>query len=66
MKSPSTIPFAPSAILAIAEIKAAIESFDHGDVNVFDAFDAIVVAVATYHVTAVDVPRRTRTTRDAA
>jgi hypothetical protein len=66
MKSPNTSPFAPSAILTIAEIKAAVESFDRGDVNVFDALDVIDVAVATYRVATVDVPRRTRSTRDAA
>jgi hypothetical protein len=33
------------AVLALAEIKAAIEAFDRGETNVFDALDAIIVAV---------------------
>ena len=36
------------AILAMAEIKAAAESFDTGSANVFDALDAIVVAIEAY------------------
>jgi hypothetical protein len=33
------------AVLAMAEIKAAIESFDGGDCNVFDALDRIGAAL---------------------
>ena len=36
------------AILALAEIKAATRAFDDGQANVFDALDAIVVAIAAY------------------
>ena len=36
------------AILAMAEIKAAAEAFDRGDTNLFDALDAIVVAIEDY------------------
>lgn len=38
-------PTPATAILTLAEIKAAVEAFDRGDTNVFDALDAIVVAV---------------------
>lgn len=34
-----------TAILTLAEIKAAVEAFDRGDANAFDALDAIVVAI---------------------
>jgi hypothetical protein len=37
-----------TAILALAEIKAAVEAFDRGACNVFDALDAIIVAVEGY------------------
>jgi len=37
---------AARAVLAMAEIKAATDAFDRGDMNVFDALDAISVAVA--------------------
>ncbi len=36
---------AKRAVLAMAEIKAATDAFDRGDTNVFDALDAIRVAV---------------------
>jgi hypothetical protein len=35
------------AVLALAEIKAAIEDFDRGDSNLFDALDRIKVAIAS-------------------
>jgi hypothetical protein len=44
------------AILAMAEVKAAAESFDKGSTNVFDALDAIVVAIEAYR--AARRPRR--------
>jgi hypothetical protein len=37
-----------AAVLMLAEIKAAVERFDRGDSNVFDALDAIVVEVEAY------------------
>lgn len=37
-----------TAILALAEIKAAIAAFDRGETNVFDALDGIAVAVEAY------------------
>lgn len=41
-------PSPATAILRLAEIKAAVEAFDRGDTNVFDALDAIIVAVEAY------------------
>ena len=40
----------------MAEVKAAAESFDKGSTNVFDALDAIVVAIEAYR--AARRPRR--------
>jgi len=39
---------ARTALLAVAEIKAVTEAFDRGDTNVFDALDAIVVAIEAF------------------
>lgn len=52
MKKPSTIVFVKSAVLTLAEIKAAIEAFDRGETNAFDAIDAITVAVEAHQATA--------------
>lgn len=35
---------AKSAILAIADVKEAVAAFDRGEVNVFDALDAVLAA----------------------
>jgi hypothetical protein len=48
MAKPTTIPHAKRAILTMAEIKAATEAFDRGDINVFDALDEIRIAVEAY------------------
>ena len=48
MKKPTGIQAAKSAILAMAEIKAVTEAFDRGDANIFDALDAVLVAVEAY------------------
>lgn len=48
MKKPSTALFAKSAILTLAEIKAAAEAFDRGESNVLDTLDAIASAVEAY------------------
>ena len=45
-----------SAILTMAEIKAAADSFNDGETNVIEAMDAIVVAVESYRAAA--LPRR--------
>ena len=48
MQTPKQIPLAKHAILTLAEIKAAIDAFDGGATNVFDALDAIMVALEAY------------------
>lgn len=45
MKTPTTLPLSHIAVLALAEIKAAVEAFDKGETNAFDALDAITAAV---------------------
>lgn len=37
-----------TAVLALADITAAIESFNRGDANLYDALDAIIVAVEAH------------------
>jgi hypothetical protein len=41
-----------ATILTLAEIKAALEAFDRGETNAFDALDAIVVVVEAYRAAA--------------
>ncbi len=36
------------AVLTLAEIKAATQSFDSGQTNLADALDAIIVAIEAY------------------
>jgi hypothetical protein len=48
-----------TAILALAEIKAAVEAFDRGETNVFDALVVVAVAVEAYQ-------NETASSRDAA
>lgn len=55
-KTPGSLPLATTALLTLTEIKAATEAFDRGDTNVFDALDAILIAVEAYRATA--QPRR--------
>jgi hypothetical protein len=52
MKKTDTISLAKAVILTLAEIKAAVEAFDRGETNAFDALDAIVVKVEAYRTTA--------------
>lgn len=52
MKTPNALSQTHAVILAIAEIKAAIDAFDHGETNAYDAMDAIVVAVEAYRAAA--------------
>jgi len=56
VKSPKVVSLAKNAVFTLAEIKAAAEAFDRGETNVFDALEAIVVAVDAYQATA--QPRR--------
>ena len=44
------------AILTMAEIQSAVDDFNHGDANVFDALDAICAVVHEYGAAA--PPRR--------
>jgi hypothetical protein len=37
-----------ATILTLAEIKAALQAFDRGEINAFDVLDAIVVEVEAY------------------
>lgn len=46
------------AILAMAEIKAATDAFERGEVNVHEALDAIAVAVEARREAAAEQRRR--------
>ena len=59
MSTNQGVPYARTAILAMAEVKAAAEAFDQGDMNLFDALDAVVAAIEDYQATV-------RLRRDAA
>jgi hypothetical protein len=48
MKNKTFATLAKRAVLVMAEIKAATNAFDRGDMNAFDALDAIRVAVESY------------------
>lgn len=48
MDAQNPVVAAKRAIFAIAEIKVVVDSFDRGGTNVFDALDAIHVAVEGY------------------
>ena len=56
MQTPSPFSLAMAAVLTLAEIKAATEAFDRGDVNAHDTLEAILKAIAA-HQAARD-PRR--------
>ena len=47
-RSPKNRASAPSAILLLAEIKAAVATFDRGEANAFDVVDAITVVIEAY------------------
>jgi phosphopantetheine adenylyltransferase len=66
MKKPMSVQFAKPAILTLAEIKAAVEAFDCGDTNVFDALDAIIVAVEAHQAAMASTSQRKQRGRDAA
>jgi len=66
MKTPISVPFSTTAILTLAEIKAAVEAFDRGDTNVFDALDAVIVAIDAHRAALDGEPRRKDKRRDAA
>lgn len=48
MQTPHMIPLAKAALFTITEIKAAVEAFDRGEANAFDAMDAVLVAIEGY------------------
>jgi hypothetical protein len=52
MKKSDAIARAKAVILTLSEIKAAVEAFDRGETNAFDALDAIVVEVEAYRAAA--------------
>lgn len=58
MKKTDTITRAKAVILVLAEIKAAVEAFDRGETNAFDALDAIVMEVEAYRAAACSDKRR--------
>lgn len=66
MKKPTSVPFATTAIVTLAEIKAAVEAFDRGDTNVFDVLDAIAVAVEAHRAAMTSARAREKRQRDAA
>jgi hypothetical protein len=59
-------PSPAAAILTLSEIKAAVEAFDRGDTNVFDALDAITVAVEAHQAAMAHDGRCEPRRRDAA
>jgi hypothetical protein len=65
MKKSGTIPFNHAAVFTLAEIKAAATAFDRGESNVFEALDAIVVAMEAYRAARKAAGHRGRR-RDAA
>jgi hypothetical protein len=48
MKSPDSQSLARRAILAVMEIKSALDEFEQGDVNVFDALQRVATALEVY------------------
>ncbi len=55
---------ATAAILTLADIKAAADTFEQGEVSVFDALDAIAMAIEGYQATAREATAQSR--RNAA
>ena len=66
MKKPISVPFATTAILTLGEIKAAVNAFDRGESNAFDALHAIIVAVEAHQAAMTHGGRREPRRRDAA
>jgi hypothetical protein len=46
------------ALFTLAEIKAATAAFDSGDINLFDALNAIIVALDDFRAASFDRGRR--------
>ena len=66
MKKATAIPPSVTAVLMLAEIKCAMDAFDRGDTNVFEAIDSIAIAVEAYRAAANKTERRSRKSRKAA
>jgi len=66
MRSHVGHPSPATAILTLAEIKAATEAFDRGESDVFHALDAIIVAVEAHQAMAAGAARREGRRREAA
>ncbi len=66
MKKTDMNSFTKAVILTLAEIKAALEAFDRGESNVFDALDAITVEVEAHQAAMAHEARRDPRRRDAA
>jgi hypothetical protein len=58
MQPRTTQPGPIAAVLTLAEIAAAIEAFNRGESNVFDALDAILEAVEGHRADVKHDPRR--------
>lgn len=58
MKEPMQIHRTHAAILAVEEMKQAVDAFDRGETNVFDALDSIIVAVEAYQAATRVEPHR--------
>lgn len=54
---PESLAAAKAAILVLAEIKSASDAFDRGEINVFDALDAIEVALDAHRIAARTAPK---------
>jgi hypothetical protein len=48
----------PLAILTLADITSATDAFNRGEINVFDALDSIITAIAAYQATSLPEGRR--------
>ena len=55
---------ATTAILTLADIKAALDAFEQGEVSVFDALDTVAMVLEGYEATAREATVQPR--RDAA
>lgn len=60
MKKPDALESARLAVLAMAEIKAATDAFDRGEVNVHDAVEAVAAAVDACREAVVEGQRHRR------
>jgi hypothetical protein len=55
-----------ATILSLADIKAAIDSFERGESNAFDTLDAICMAVESHQTAMGADPQREQPRQDAA